>query len=180
MITVNKDFLNKCYLGISKDGYKYYLQGVCIRDIDGVRHYCGTNGHILIHCQEPITDDSIGDNEIIVQMDKVIKTKLDRMQMIVNDDFVTFKADKPESFNIIDGTFPDFFRVIPQNRVKPSEFTMFDYKYLKTVHDVFDKDIVNLDITMENHTTPAVFTSEDVEGVEVILMPLVNKRWYND
>lgn len=175
MITVNMNFINKCVLGISNEPTRYYLQGVSIKDVDGYRHYCGTNGHILIHCKEAIgaDDGSLGDQELIVKIDKPIKTKLEHCDMIINDDFITFKLEKVASFNLIDATYPHYENVIPVNPSTPTEFAFFDWKYLKIVDDVLGKpDNSKRAILMDNAIAPAMFTNANIEGVEVVVMPM--------
>lgn len=179
MININIDFLNKCVLGASNDITRYYLNGVNIQDIDGWRHYCGTDGHILIHCKEAIESDDEGLPEpITLKMDKPLAEKhIEHANMILNakEMFATFKLSKIVSLEIIDGAYPDYFKVIPSNPSEPTEFAFFDWHLLQTVEKVlgkFDKKHV---IRMDSSDAPAVFTCADVEGVEVVVMPIRTK-----
>ena len=176
MININIDFLNKCVLGASTDNTRYYLQGVNIQDIDGWRHYCGTNGHILIHCKETIEPDDEGLPEpITLKMDKPIADKFNgHTNMILNtkEMFATFKLSKITSLAIIDGAYPDYFKVIPNNPSEPTEFSFFDWHYLQTVEKVLGKFEKTYAILQDNADAPAVFTRADVEGVEVVIMPI--------
>ena len=54
----------------------------------------------------------------------------------------------------------------------PTEFAFFDWKYLKIVDDVLGKPNKTRAILMDNATAPAVFINADIEGVEVVVIPM--------
>ena len=178
MITLNTKFLNTCALGASKEATRYYLNGVFIHDKDGFRHYCATDGHILIYAKESI--DEMPDDQkeplprdIILQFTKPIKTCLGRCEFVINDKFATvFMGDKPDSFNIIDGCFPDYPKVMPDEEKTPDahEFCMFAPEYLKIVREIFDKRYPE-NFKMESATSPCLMFNDD-EPFKVVLMPI--------
>lgn len=170
MKTINTRILNTVVLAASKDRYRYYLNGVYIEDVEGIRYYTATDGHILITANEPIQDEPL-EKPILVEFTKPFKTNLERCELVINEKFCTFLVDKPESFNLINATYPDWRRVMPKEETPDAhEFAMFDPKYLKTVESVFGS-LTSCRYKMENKHAACLITRKD-EPFEIVLMPL--------
>lgn len=171
MITLNMNFLNTVVLAASKEPSRYYLNGVFINDKDGFRHYTATNGHILITAKEQIIDDPLP-NDLLIEFKKPLKSKIDRCQLVINEKFVTllYATEKPESFNLIDGKFPEYERIIPKDDTPAaSEFCLFAPEYLKMIKDVYG--VLNCKYQMEHKHAPCLITKDKSE-FKTVLMPL--------
>jgi hypothetical protein len=136
---VNPKALAAAYICQGQDDVRYYLNGILIEPVDtgGVR-CVATDGHRMIivtdpagHCEDPI----------IVAFESTTITKMRQKKAStvtvssVDDDTDIAKISGLEhvsSVEIIDGTFPDYERVIKDKLpARSCQFTPFNGTYMK-------------------------------------------------
>ncbi|MFZ5677896.1 MAG: DNA polymerase III subunit beta [Pseudomonadota bacterium] len=122
-----KGLVEKTRFAISTEETRYYLNGIYLHEVSSNQtlRAVATDGHRLARAQVPLPDGAKGMPGIIVPR----KTVLELVKLIEGDDGeveVALSASKIRfSFNgltltskLIDGTFPDYERVIPRNNDK--------------------------------------------------------------
>lgn len=140
-ITFDARTLKAALICTSTDETRYYLKGVAVQ-LDGDKLFIvATDGHRLIAMQPEFTierDDTDPANRadfgsVIIPADIVKNLKLARG---IDDCTLTIDAGKGEiehagqsvRFGFVDGTFPDWRRVIPLNIT--GELAQFDARYI--------------------------------------------------
>lgn len=125
---LDTDILKACSFAMSKEETRYYLMGVHIFEKNGSLVYEATNGHWLVQVisnQDQSEHDCKELNIIIpaTLIGNIIKTKFrndfgnDRPQIICSLDATRITLEMVDgtiSFRLIDGTFPDTAKVIPE------------------------------------------------------------------
>lgn len=148
MYKINLDYINAVAPAQSTEQARYYLNCVYIEDANGYRNYTATNGHILLTCKEELTPDDERLPKGLMLRTKAIKKPKGYI-------YAMGELIKPELLNIqgvacielIDGSYPDYERIIPQNTSEINEYIAFDGKYLQMV----EKFIDNYDIYTHPH-----------------------------
>jgi hypothetical protein len=146
-----------------------------------------TNGHILIRTDS----EGFGPSKPIIlsvdTMEKALKTKGNNPW--VYGDIETGIIHVVEwcgentpcprlgvcEFSIVDGSFPDYTRVIPESR-SGADYFSFDPNLLGTLHkagSVFGKEYA-MRITAENNTSPMLVEYSNAPHMIGVLMP---RRW---
>lgn len=170
MITLNTKFLNTVCLATEQKNNSWgYKKGIYIEDRENKRLYTACDGHILIRATEDVIDEPL-QAPLLIEFNKPIKTILSRFELIINKDFITLKGEKkPESFNLIDFSVPEYDRIINETSPEATEFCMFEPEYLKIVKTVFEGKYPEK-YQMENKTSPCLMTSKNSD-FQVVLMP---------
>ena len=122
-----KGLVEKTRFAISTEETRYYLNGIYLHEVaaNQTLRAVATDGHRLARAQVPLPDGATGMPGIIVPR----KTVLELVKLIDSDEGeveVALSAAKIRfTFNgltltskLIDGTFPDYERVIPRNNDK--------------------------------------------------------------
>ena len=179
--TVNLRAIHDCMLATSKEETRYYLMGISIKDVDGRRHYAGTDGHILVHFDEEINGEPLNE-EIILK--PLVKFKVDKNDgesllygslQIIDDRTALLRGVDEETkvaCNIIDGTYPSYERVMPEeNTPRLEQYISFNADYLKVVKKVLT---VNPPAPKAlNNTSPCLWeTVKALCNVQCVLMPM--------
>jgi DNA polymerase III sliding clamp (beta) subunit (PCNA family) len=172
------------YAACSKEETRYYLQGVYVEPRDGGVRLVATNGHILLRTDS----EGFAPAEPIILstdvMEKAFKAKGKNpwvygdtatgiIQVISYDESA---EDHPRlgvcEFTVIDGTFPDYTRVIPE-RKSGFECACFDPNLIATLHkagSVFDKSYT-MRLTAEDQNSPMLVDFSHVNHMIGVLMP---------
>ena len=122
-----KGLVEKTRFAISTEETRYYLNGIYLHEVaaNQTLRAVATDGHRLARAQVPLPDGAKGMPGIIVPR----KTVLELVKLIEGDDGeveVALSASKIRfscngltlTSKLIDGTFPDYERVIPRNNDK--------------------------------------------------------------
>lgn len=157
-----------------KEKGRSYLNGVYVEDKDGFRHYTATEGHILFTVKTEIDGDSL-EKPLILKINKPLKYKnytVGDLQ-VVDDETVVVKTNQEKvAVDIVDGTYPDYERVIPpENTKKASEFALFDPDFLNKVYDFLG--VRNQIPLMDDCISPALYIKDNKRAV---LMPMKESR----
>ena len=122
--------IDKTRFAISTEETRYYLNGVYLHAADGaeggrVLRTVATDGHRLALAEIPAPKGADGLDGVIVprkavtEARRLIDTASEPVQLGVSDNKIVFKAGAAVlTAKLIDGSFPDYARVIPQGNDK--------------------------------------------------------------
>ncbi len=124
-----KLLIDRTRFAISTEETRYYLNGIYLHDVAGgdarLLRTVATDGHRLAQAQLPCPDGAVGMPGIIVPRKTVLEL-IKLLEDVEEDVDVALSASKIRfafsdlvlTSKLIDGTFPDYERVIPQNNDK--------------------------------------------------------------
>ncbi len=131
--------IDRTKFAMSTEETRYYLNGIYIHeaDNDGVKvlRAVSTDGHRLARFEMPLPEGAAGMPGVIVprkavgEVRKLIEDAADVIQITLSENKIRFSFDHVVlTSKLIDGTFPDYQRVIPQGNdkiveVDPKAFT---------------------------------------------------------
>jgi DNA polymerase-3 subunit beta len=126
--SVLKGLIDRTRFAISTEETRYYLNGIYFHELSDSLRAVATDGHRLARAQVPLPKGAKGMPAVIVPR----KTVLELAKLIENEegdvDIALSSAKVRFSVNglvltskLIDGTFPDYERVIPRNNDKVLE-----------------------------------------------------------
>jgi len=131
--------IDRTKFAMSTEETRYYLNGIYVHeaDNDGVKvlRAVSTDGHRLARFEMPLPEGAAGMPGVIVprkavgEIRKLIEDAADVIQITLSENKIRFSFDHVVlTSKLIDGTFPDYLRVIPQGNDKiveidPKAFT---------------------------------------------------------
>ena len=131
--------IDRTKFAMSTEETRYYLNGIYVHeaDNDGVKvlRAVSTDGHRLARFEMPLPEGAAGMPGVIVprkavgELRKLIEDAADVIQITLSENKIRFSFDHVVlTSKLIDGTFPDYQRVIPQGNdkiveVDPKVFT---------------------------------------------------------
>jgi DNA polymerase-3 subunit beta len=134
-----RSLIDRTRFAMSTEETRYYLNGIYIHaaeDVDGkVLRAVATDGHRLARFQVPLPTDAgkmpgvILPRKAVLELRRLLDEAGDDIRIDVSEKMVRFTFDHVTlTTKVIDGTFPDYERVIPQNNdktleVDPKSFT---------------------------------------------------------
>lgn len=141
MIQVNANLFARVAVAQSTEATRYYLQGVCVQPHprgEGVT-LTATDGHCLLTAHDPKADPAtIPAEGLIVNLGKDgLKAARKGKAVTINPatgDASVDNAWRSASTTIIDGTFPDWRRILPQGD-QIATGAAFDVKILSRLGD---------------------------------------------
>lgn len=123
-----KQLIDKTRFAVSTEETRYYLNGIYFHVTDGVLRAVATDGHRLARVELEAPDGSRGMPGIIVPRKTVneLRKLIDETESVIgialSDTKIRFSFDGAVlTSKLIDGTFPDYTRVIPTNNDKTLE-----------------------------------------------------------
>lgn len=167
---INTEFFKKCLRAVSRDEHRYYITGVYLHDKEGIRHYVGTNGHILVHCKEKAVGPVLKEG-IIIKPTTPLGTRkcLPYAPLKVYDETTAIlHLDKRILCDIIDGQYPNYKRVIPTDVKPENEYIAFDPQYLLEMKKILGSSTIRPLSAGPNE--PHIFRTTD--EIEVVIMPV--------
>jgi DNA polymerase-3 subunit beta len=183
-VTLNIRALRATLVAVSTEETRYYLNGVNLEFTpDGVT-MCATDGHRMIVLRQPYGEHAAtgAHASVIVPRDLVAKLKvrhktLDETTLTIGDDGRLTFEHAGESFggSRVDGTFPDYRRVVPQDLT--GEAAQYDPIYLADfakARKELGGDRTTSPIVRYNGGSPAVVDFAYGTGFQAIgvLMPI--------
>lgn len=124
-----RSLIDRTKFAMSTEETRYYLNGVYLHesDHDGVKvlRAVATDGHRLARFEMPLPDDAAGIPAVIVprkailELRKLIDEAADLISISLSENKIRFSFDHIVlTSKLIDGTFPDYQRVIPKGNDK--------------------------------------------------------------
>ena len=120
-----RDLVDRTRFAISTEETRYYLNGIYLHatEVDGVKvlRAVATDGHRLARVQEPLPEGAEGMPGVIVprktiaELRKLAEEATDAIEMRLSDTKLQIRIGSVTlTSKLIDGTFPDYERVIPK------------------------------------------------------------------
>jgi len=113
--------IDKTKFAISTEETRYYLNGIYFHAIDGKLRCVATDGHRLALCQMKVPDGADGlpgviiPRKTIAEVRRLIDGLSETIEISVSEAKIRFKVGSAVlTSKLIDGTFPDYDRVIPK------------------------------------------------------------------
>jgi DNA polymerase-3 subunit beta len=131
-----RGLIEKTRFAISTEETRYYLNGIYFHEVSGSASLraVATDGHRLAQAEVPLPDGAKGMPGIIVprktvlEVAKLFETVDGAVEVSLSASKIRFAAgDLVLTSKLIDGTFPDYERVIPRNNEKTMEIDTKDF-----------------------------------------------------
>ena len=175
--------IDKTAFAISTEETRYYLNGIYLHatktnDLDVLRAVA-TDGHRLARVEMPLPDGAAGMPGVIVprktvnELRKLIDDAGDTVRVALSETRIRFTVDALEvTSKLIDGTFPDYQRVIPANNDKTMDVDCTAFaQAVDRVSTISSEKSRGVKLSMANSTLTLSATSPDngtaVEELEV-------------
>jgi DNA polymerase-3 subunit beta len=121
-----KTLIEPAVMAMSTEETRYYLNGVFLQRVEGGLRVVATDGHRLVRTEMDAPDGTTGMPSIIIPRTAIVDSiqkwglKADVIiKVSLSDRKVRFETpDGVLTSKVIDGTFPDYERVIPRNNDK--------------------------------------------------------------
>jgi DNA polymerase-3 subunit beta len=124
-----KRLIDRTQFAISTDETRYYLNGIYLHAADGANaanlRAVATDGHRLAQVELPLPNGAAGIPGVIVprktvgEVQRLIENNESQVAIELSQGKIRFSIDHVVlTSKLIDGTFPDYGRVIPQNNDK--------------------------------------------------------------
>ena len=121
--------IDRTRFAISTEETRYYLNGIYVHTTQGadgpVLRAVATDGHRLARVEEPVPDGAAGMPGVIIprktvaELRKLIDEESGEIEVGLSDTRIQFRAGHVMlTSKLIDGTFPEYERVIPQGNDK--------------------------------------------------------------
>ncbi len=127
-----RDLIDKSRFAMSADETRYYLNGIYVHAAQhngvSVLRAVATDGHRLARFQMPLPEGAAKMPGVIIprktvgELRKLLEEAADNVKVSLSDNKVRFSVDHIEmTSKLIDGTFPDYEKVIPNDNNKVIE-----------------------------------------------------------
>lgn len=123
-----KEIIDKTRFAISTEETRYYLNGIFLHTVDADGHKLravATDGHRLALADHPAPKGSVGMPGVIVprktinELKRLLDDASDLVEISVSPQKIRFAlGDAVLTSKLIDGSFPEYARVIPKNNSK--------------------------------------------------------------
>ncbi len=152
-----KRLINLVQYSMAQQDIRYYLNGLLLVVTGKEIRVVATDGHRLAYASEEINGthspmEVILPRKSIIELSKLLSDNDDSLDILLSPNQAIFKFNKIELVSkLIDGKFPDYERVIPQNHNK-----------VITISRV---------LLMQSLHRAAILTNEKFRGVRLVLAP---------
>jgi len=191
------DLINNTRFAISNEETRYYLNGIYFHEVDGMLRAVATDGHRLAKAETPAPSSTKGMPGIIVpkkainELHKLLEQTDSDVQINLSDNRIKFQLNSTIiTTKLVDGTFPDYKRVIPQgNEIKLRINCSLFSDAVERVATLSDSKMAPIKVTISNGTlklfasTPQLGTASDEIEIEYTGKDLeigFNARYLND
>ncbi len=124
-----RGLIDRTRFAISTEETRYYLNGIYLHAAEGdagpVLRAVATDGHRLARVEEPIPEGAAGMPGVIIprktvaELRKLLDEEAGEVEVALSDTRIQFKAGAITlTSKLIDGTFPEYERVIPKDNDK--------------------------------------------------------------
>ncbi|WP_425406917.1 DNA polymerase III subunit beta [Hwanghaeella sp.] len=122
---VLRGIVDRTRFAISTEETRYYLNGIYLHGADNIMRAVATDGHRLARVETPLPQGAEGMPGVIVprktvgELRKLIDETDGDVEIALSETKIRYAFDKVElTSKLIDGTFPDYERVIPAGNTK--------------------------------------------------------------
>tara|TARA_R100001244_G_scaffold10085_2_gene12191 strand:- start:2496 stop:3056 length:561 start_codon:yes stop_codon:yes gene_type:complete len=141
MITINAKLIRAAMACQAKNDVRYYLTGILIAKNGDI---VGTDGHALFRGTQLWKEtDSVISDDLIIRINGTIPIGADTVTFNLAADIPTVTTNNGKIFicEVLDGTYPDYTRVIPsKDSDQYSTVLNFNASLLAKAEKVFGKD----------------------------------------
>ena len=116
-----KALIDKTRFAISTEETRYYLNGIYLHAVDDMLRAVATDGHRLAQVQLPLPDGAAGmpgaivPRKTVLELAKLAEDSEGTVEIAMSEAKIRFSVGPVVlTSKLIDGTFPDYERVIPQ------------------------------------------------------------------
>ena len=124
-----RGLIDRTRFAISSEETRYYLNGIYLHAAESegtkVLRAVATDGHRLARVEEPLTEGAAGMPGVIIprktvgELRKLLDEVSDSVEIALSDTRIRFRVGPVElTSKLIDGTFPEYERVIPRENDK--------------------------------------------------------------
>jgi len=120
-----KRLIERTQFAMAHQDVRYYLNGLLLEVSNGELRVVATDGHRLAYCQQPSSIEVEENQQIIVprkgimELQKLLEDSEQTVEIEIGPNHLRMSAaDLRFTSKLIDGRFPDYQRVIPQNTDK--------------------------------------------------------------
>jgi DNA polymerase-3 subunit beta len=191
------DLIENTRFAISNEETRYYLNGIYFHEMDGVLRAVATDGHRLAKAETVAPSTTKGMPGIIVpkkainELYKLLEQTDSDVQVNLSENRIKFQLNSTTiTSKLVDGTFPDYKRVIPQgNDIKLRVNCNLFSEAVERVATLSDSKMAPIKVTIGNGmlklfaSTPQLGTASDEVEVEYKGEELeigFNARYLND
>ena len=181
-----RGLIDRTRFAISTEETRYYLNGIYLHAVESdgswVLRAVATDGHRLARVEEPIPDGATGMPGVIIprktvaELRKLLDEESGEVEVGLSDTRIQFKAGPITlTSKLIDGTFPEYERVIPKDndkvlRVGKKDFSdavarvaAISSERSRPVKMALDRDVLTLSAASPEQGT----ASEELDGDRV-------------
>ncbi len=179
-----RGLIDRTRFAISTEETRYYLNGIYLHAAEGdtMLRAVATDGHRLARVEEPIPDGAAGMPGVIIprktvaELRKLLDEESGEVEVGLSDTRIQFKAGPITlTSKLIDGTFPEYERVIPKDndkvlRVGKKDFSdavarvaAISSERSRPVKMALDRDLLTLSAASPEQGT----ASEELDGDRV-------------
>ena len=115
------ELINNTRFAISNEETRYYLNGIYLHETDGVLRAVATDGHRLAKAETPAPDGTkdmpgvIIPKKAIGELHRMLEQTDEEVKVTLSTSKIKFELKSAIlTTKLVDGTFPDYKRVIPQ------------------------------------------------------------------
>lgn len=183
---INLKCLKAASNAASNEETRYYLKGVCVEISENDTVYIATDGHILFACDDAAETGNTLTGKWIIPSEIIKGVKLGRKLgetavLTEGNGELTLRQDGAPAvtFRPIDGTFPDWRKVVPVKQAVPdiNEIPQFNPALLARLQKAGDSFDAGLPIIRHGGPgDPALVTWNNFENLLGIIMPYPVKR----
>lgn len=167
---------------VSKDLNKYVLTGVFVKDFlinnKVYREYVGCDGKILLLIREEIEKAELLDGIILLINKFTLKSSFKKMTELkielqkVNNSYINTNFNI--NFEIIEGVYPTYVNVIPQQIAEINEQFVINWNYLKIIKEFFNKKDLQYCFYSKGKNQQLVQADRDNNGIIklAVVMPI--------
>jgi DNA polymerase III sliding clamp (beta) subunit (PCNA family) len=175
-IQFNAKLLAAVALAQSDEKSRYYLCGVCFHDNTAV----ATNGHLLTKATSADTDNGEEQHIMPVSKKAITAMKNKKAENVIFENDVLSVMDIHEQVLFmepckeIDGTFPDYTKVIPTDTgdVCNAAFAAHYLGIIAETGGILDKSNVPVSFKGSDKSSPHIVTYHGYPGLMSVVMPL--------
>lgn len=167
-LTINAQIVRSAQQCQAKGDVRYYLNSILFAANGDV---VSTDGHILFKCPKAFEVPE-GFEDTIILINGAVPASANELTFYLDSELVKTDTKKALTFEIVDGIFPDYSRVIPTGQYESaSTFVSFNPEYLARLAKIYPDNTV---VLYHGETGSTLIRPHDLGELHdsiVVLMP---------